>query len=86
MAARKNPFHPDEIRKKIQATQLINRLQNHAKAPIDEPVLSKTQIQAISILLRKVVPDLSTVTLKGDAENPIETFTEIHLVAPEIDK
>ena len=82
MAARKKPFHPDEIRKKIQTSQLINRLQSHVNAPIDEPVLSKTQIQAINILLRKVVPDLSTVTLKGDADNPLEVVTIVELVAP----
>lgn len=66
MAARKMPFHPDEVRKKIQASQLVNRLQGHA---FGENELTASQLKAIEILLRKAVPDLSAVQLSGEGEN-----------------
>lgn len=63
MAARKlRKFHTDEIRAKIQASQLINRLTDHALGNVD---LSATQVSAIKILLGKSVPDLQSVTIEG---------------------
>lgn len=61
-------LHQDDVRRKIQASQLINRLENHAFGEIE---LSASQIKAIEILLRKSIPDLSAVTVSGDAENPL---------------
>ena len=69
MAARLNRLHTEEIRAKIQASQLINVLQNHALS--GEGELSPTRMKAIEILLRKSLPDLSAVTVEGDAENPL---------------
>lgn len=64
MAARKlRPFHSDEIRAKIQASQLINRLTDHALGEVD---LSATQVRAIEVLLKKAVPDLSAVDLTAN--------------------
>jgi hypothetical protein len=60
MVKRKMLFDPDDVRKKIRATQLLNRLQNHALGIID---LQMTQIRAIEILLRKRLPDLAAATL-----------------------
>ena len=71
MAARLNKLHQDDIRKKIQASQLINVLQNHALNGDSE--LSMTRMRAIEILLRKSVADLSAITISGDAENPINS-------------
>jgi hypothetical protein len=68
MAARLNPRHQEMVRDKIQASQLINRLENHA---LGEAELSQTQIKAIEILLKKTLPDLSNVQLTGDPENPV---------------
>lgn len=66
MAARKlKPFHSDEIRAKIQASQLINRLTDHA---FDKVELSTTQIKAIEILLKKSVPDLSAVDINANVQ------------------
>lgn len=63
MAARKlRPFHTDEIRAKIQASQLINRLHAHALGEIE---LTQTQIAAIKILLGKSVPDLQAISIEG---------------------
>ena len=68
MAARLRLRHQDEVRAKIQASQLINRLTAHAFGEID---LSPSQIKAIEILLKKSIPDLQAVELSGDAENPV---------------
>jgi hypothetical protein len=56
-------WHPDEVRRKIRASQLINRLHAHI---FDGLELSFSQIRAIEILLRKCIPDLSTTTITAD--------------------
>lgn len=78
MAARLNKLHSEEIRAKIQASQLINVLQKHALTGEGEMPISR--MKAIEILLRKSVPDLSAVTVSGDAENPLHTVGRIELV------
>ena len=69
MAARSlHPRHQDEVRQKIQSSQLINRLDKHARGKLE---LSQTQVRSIEILLRKTLPDLNATTLAGDANNPL---------------
>jgi hypothetical protein len=77
MAARIRKHHQDEVRARIQTSQLVNRLTDHA---LGDTELSATQIKAIEILLRKSIPDLSAVELSGDAENPV-AISRIELVA-----
>jgi len=69
-------LHQDDVRAKIQASQLVNRLTNHAFGEVE---LSATQIKAIEILLRKSVPDLSAITLEG-GDNPLEMIHKIENV------
>lgn len=69
MAARLRLRHQDEVRTKIQTSQLLNRLTDHALGEIE---LSTTQIKAIEILLKKSIPDLASVELTGDSEHPVE--------------
>ena len=57
------PRHSDEIRAKIQASQLINRLTDHAFGKVD---LTPAQVRSIEILLKKAVPDLSSVEMSGE--------------------
>lgn len=79
MAARTSPISPrqqDQARAAIQTTQLIKRLQLYALGELDDDAKPKAEIdtgrlKAIEILLRKSLPDLSSVTLAGDPENPI---------------
>ena len=54
-------LHQDDVRRKIQASQLINVLQHHALTEDSE--LSQSRIKAIEILLKKSVPDLSAVQI-----------------------
>lgn len=80
MAARLNKRHQDFVRDKIQASQLINVLQNHALG-LTEQELTPTRLKAIEILLRKSVPDLSQVAHTGEEGGPVETITRIELAA-----
>ena len=70
MASRMRAYHQDEIRAKIQASQLVNVLQNHALGLSED--LSPTRMKAIEILLRKSLSDLSSIQLSGDSDKPIE--------------
>lgn len=80
MAARIRARHQDEIRAKIQATQLVNVLQNHALGTNDSE-LSASRLKAIEILLKKSVPDLSAVEHSGDSDNPLQMVNRIELAA-----
>lgn len=77
MAARLRKTHQDDVRAKIQTSQLINRLESHALGTLD---LSATQIKAIEVLIKKTLPDLQSIELTGDPDNPVETVTRIELV------
>lgn len=57
-ARRRKIRHDDNTRAKIQTSQLINRLTDHALGKID---LQPTQVKAIEVLLRKTLPDLSQI-------------------------
>lgn len=73
MAARKQLWHPADVRKKIQASQLINRLHDHAFGKID---LTPAQVRSIEVLLKKAIPDLSSVELTGDENKPVRMVVE----------
>lgn len=64
MAARLNKLHTEEIRAKIQASQLVNVLQKHALG--ETPEIPPSRMKAIEILLRKSVPDLTSTELVAD--------------------
>jgi len=53
--------HDENTRKKIQASQLINRLTNHALA--DEEIMTTSQVNAAKVLLGKILPDLNSITM-----------------------
>lgn len=70
MAKRKQLWHPDVVRQKIQASQLINRLTQNALSESGE-IMTPSQVQSAKILLGKAIPDLSSQQLTGDADNPV---------------
>jgi hypothetical protein len=70
-------LHQDDVRKKIQVSQLINILQNHALT--GEGELAPTRMKSIEILLRKSMPDLTAVELSGDADNPLHMIQAINI-------
>jgi hypothetical protein len=61
MAARMRKYHQDEVRAKIQASQLVNRLTDCAMGKV---VLNTQQVQAIKVLLDKSLPNLSDVKIE----------------------
>jgi len=68
MAERKNLSHQAIVRERIQTSQLINRLEGHALGDIE---MTQSQMKAAEILLRKSLPDLSSVALtNADGDGP----------------
>lgn len=64
-----NKLHQEDVRRKIQASQLLNVLQDHALGNTEE--LSPSRIKAIEILLRKSLPDLSAIQVDdGGKDGP----------------
>ena len=81
MARRLNPQHDVRTREKIQTSQLVNRLNSFVLNGVDpktkKPIeMSREQITVALGLLKKTLPDLSSVELKGDEANPLNmSFT-----------
>lgn len=71
MAERLRKMHQDDVRTKIQTSQLINRLQNHALGELE---MEPSQIKAAEVLIRKTLPDLMAMKaeLGGPDGGPIE--------------
>jgi ribosomal protein L29 len=65
---------PESHRDKIKIGNIITALQQHLEGVRE---MSATQIQAANILLRKVMPDLSSQQLTGDKDNPVHQVSRI---------
>ena len=68
----------EEHRVKIQNSNILNALIEHVSGQRE---MSATQVTAGLGLLKKVLPDISQVTLSGDEDNPIQSVSRIELVA-----
>ena len=73
-----NKLHQEDVRKKIQASQLINVLQDHALTGGGE--FPPSRMKAIEILLRKSVADLTAVTISNADGEDFRMITRIELV------
>ena len=60
-----HPARAEEIRNKIKATLIINKLENHVLEGVE---MSSTQVTAALGLLKKSVPDLSNIEMGGGLE------------------
>jgi len=76
MAARIRKTHQDEIRSKIQVSSLLTRVNDYATGKLTDEEVSPNRLNAIKLLLNKALPDLQSIELTGDANNPV-TFKEI---------
>ena len=65
MAERFNKEHDERTRKKIQVSQIINRLTKHIDGECE---MTTTQVRAAEILLKKALPDLSQTDLTSGGE------------------
>lgn len=63
MAVRRNLAHSALVRERIQTTQLINRLTDHAFGRVE---MSATQVAAALGVLKKSLPDLAAVEYSGE--------------------
>lgn len=77
MPARLNRKHSEEVRAKIQAAVLIERLHRCAAGDL---MLTKEQLKATELLLDRSVPKLSQIQHTGDPDNPV-AVQRIELVA-----
>jgi hypothetical protein len=75
MAARNRNWTPEVVRQKIRTSMLINHLQNHVVGKIQ---MSKTQVAAAGLLLKKTLPDMVSKTTEP---KPFEGMTVAELQA-----
>lgn len=80
MATRKQLFHPDEVKKKIQTSQLINRLQQNALS--EKEIMTPGQIASANSLLDRVVPKLKSVEHTGKDGGAIKHKAQIEFLDP----
>jgi hypothetical protein len=72
MAARKRNWTPEKVRERIRTSMLVRRLQKYALGEKEQGAavdLSAGQLKAIEILLRKQLPDLTSVEHSGEIKN-----------------
>lgn len=74
MAARINPAHDARTRAKIQTSQLLNRLEKFALGD-DSVEMDTNRLRAVEILLRKTLPDLSSVSIAAPDGGPVQIET-----------
>lgn len=79
---KRNAMLNEEMRSRIDANRLVKRLQDHV---LGDGILSESQIRAAGILLKKVIPDLATVTVAGDENNPLVTVSRVERVVLPLD-
>jgi len=74
MAVRSRLEHDELTRKKIQSTQIVNRLNNHVLSEGGD-LMTTSQVNAAKVLLNKVIPDLSNIDLNAT----VDVDGEIHI-------
>lgn len=74
----------DNIRDAIKTTQLVKRLQCFALEELGDQgevvEINKDRLKAIETLLKKTLPDLSSVQIGGDSDNPVQVHHRIERV------
>ena len=58
------------IREKIRAAVILERLERNALGELEQP-MTRDQIKSAETVLKKCIPDLQSIQLSGDSENPI---------------
>lgn len=79
-----SPSTLEELRRLIDAEHLIEALQNHGLGKLE---MAPSQVTAISNLLRKILPDLSSTELTGDPVRPVtvqEVGSIVSRILPEL--
>lgn len=71
MAARIRKTHQDDVRKRIEVSNLLTRVQKYANGELSDEDISPNRLNAIKLLLSKALPDLQSIQITGDSENPL---------------
>ena len=74
-----SPARAEEIREKIKATLIVNKLEEHI---LEGKEMSPSQVSAALGLLKKAVPDLGAITVSGDPDSPLRTSMTVDFVSP----
>lgn len=77
MAARLRKTHQDEVREKIQVSNLLTRVHKYAMGELSDEDISSNRLNAIKMLLAKTLPDLSAVTIDMNANVTINPIAEL---------
>ena len=77
MAARFRKTHQDEVREKIQVSNLLTRVHKYAMGELSDGDISSNRLNAIKMLLAKTLPDLSAVTIDMNANVTINPIAEL---------
>jgi hypothetical protein len=72
-------LHQDDVRKKIQVSLLIKKLEEHALNDSDDKEISSSKMRAIQILLNKALPDLSSMQISGDDSQPLVVENNVNV-------
>ena len=76
-------YRADVVRAQIQADKLIKSLHAIAEGKAEgAPAALAVRVSAATALLRKTLPDLSSVELKSDPDNPLVTRVEYVVIDP----
>jgi hypothetical protein len=73
----------DEHRIKIQNSKVLSRLLSHVEG---QAKLEQSQVTAAVALLKKVLPDLQSVTIGGDPLNPVMHEHKVDLTIYSVDE
>lgn len=77
MAARLTKRQADNAKDAIKTGLLIKFLQEHA---LSEREMTRSQIDAARILLKKTLPDLAVTELTGQDDGPIQIERTVRIV------
>jgi hypothetical protein len=78
MAARKHKIkHDEQTKRRIQASQLLNRLESYAKGEIE---MTQGQVMAAKVVIGKSIPDLKSIEHSASEEKPVRHHMTIEFV------
>ena len=80
MAARTNKrLHDEQTKRRIQASQLLNRLISYAKGKVE---MTQGQVLAAKVVIGKSIPDLKSIEYSGNDEKPAQRHMIVEFVNP----
>ena len=80
MAARTNkPLHDEQTKRRIRASQLLNRLESFAKGEIE---MTQGQVMAAKVVIGKSILDLKAVEHSGSEKKPVQRHMIVEFVSP----